>query len=271
MPGHFSALLAIACFSFMWLSLQAHAQVTLDIQIPQKQFLRNQTLPVALRIENKTGQPLKVGEQVDWLSISVETFDGKVVTPSRELIGGGQFDLAAAESVRKVVDLSESFDFSNPGTYRMTAFARFPSANQTAQSSSISFEIIRGAQLWEEVCGVSLPDGGRRVVRYSLQQAYHQKALTLFVRVADESDSVTPRVVELGPTASFSTPQATTDPAGSAHVLFQSGAKTYEYRRIDPTGVIGVREAIELTGQRPRLGRDAEGKVSVLPTPRKTP
>ena len=55
------------------------AQVTVELTLEQDQFLPAESLPLAVRITNRSGQSLRLGRGEDWLSFSVETHDGQVV------------------------------------------------------------------------------------------------------------------------------------------------------------------------------------------------
>ena len=56
----------------------ATAQVTVEITTEQDQFLPAESLPLAVRITNRSGQDLRLGGP-DWLTFSVEARDGLVV------------------------------------------------------------------------------------------------------------------------------------------------------------------------------------------------
>ena len=73
---------SLPIFGLAWLTLfSAPAQVTVDVVLDQEQFLPTETMPVAVRITNRSGQPLHLGADADWL-----TFKHGI----RERPGGGQ-------------------------------------------------------------------------------------------------------------------------------------------------------------------------------------
>jgi hypothetical protein len=255
----FSLGLRFACFL-----PEAQAQVSLDVKLPQRQFLRNQSLPVMVRIENKSGQSLKIGATPDWLSFTVETQDGKSISPVRDILAGGEFELDASESISKTLDLSEGYDLSRVGSFKLTAFARFPSLNYTAHSATVPFQIMRGAQIWEEVCGVASTSGPPRMIRYSLQQAHHMKDLTLFVRVSEEAEEGQAQLLELGPTVSFATPESLIDKNSHLHVLYQSGPRDFDYCEVGPRAQLLSRDSFDRTPSRPHLKPDASGRITIV-------
>jgi len=59
----------------LWLASLAGvtAQVTVEVLQEQDQFLPGEALPVAARITNRSGRPLTLGNEQDWLTFSIES------------------------------------------------------------------------------------------------------------------------------------------------------------------------------------------------------
>src|SRR5476651_1849595 len=108
-----------------WLaSFSAPAQVAVEVTMEQDQFLPSEKLPVAVRITNRSGQPLHLGADADWLTFSVESADGFVVVKNAEVPVTGEFDLNSSQVATKPVDLQPYFGLAHPGRYRVTATVR---------------------------------------------------------------------------------------------------------------------------------------------------
>lgn len=243
----------------------AFAQVSLDIVLGQKRFIRDESLPVTVRITNRSGRPLKIGNGSDWLTFNLETLEGKVIAPVRDIQPGGQFQLESAESVSKAIDLSEGYELSTPGTYRLSAIAKFSELDLTVSSPSLNFDIVRGTQLWEQVCGIPGPGGTTRFIRYSLLNANHLKEFRLYVRIADEDEGGVARVFPIGSGVSFNVPERLVDRSSDLHVLFQSGPRSFDYLRVIPTAGIADRRLYEIRGNsRPRLKLNDDSSVIVV-------
>ena len=240
-------------------------QMAVDIQLDQQRFIRDERLPVTVRITNRSGRPVKIGQSSDWLSFNLEARDGKVIAASREIRPGGQFELESASSVVKTIDLSEGYDFSQPGSYRLTAVAKFPEVDLAIASSSLTFDIVRGTQIWEEICGLPGTNATAQFIRYSLLHANHLKELRLYVRVADEEEGGQARVFPLGNGVSFSAPERIIDRTSDLHVLFQSGPRSFDYVRVNPRAELIDRRRYELRGgSRPRLKLNDQSVVNVV-------
>ena len=255
-------LLSVAFLAFATAPLRA--QVTVELRLEQNQFLRNETLPVKMRITNRSGRPLKIGETSDWLSFTVQDHNGKVVPPVQEVVAGGKFELDSASSVTKVIDLSPGYDFSQPGKYRVSAVAQFPDLKLSVSSDPEPFDIIRGAHLWQEVCGVDTPGGTPHYIRYSLLQAFQLQQLRIYVRVSDEPEANFARVIPLGGIVSFAKPEQIIDRSSILHALYQSGPRSFDYWQITPRGEVAQQKAYDLGSTRPRLKMSEDGHVEVV-------
>jgi hypothetical protein len=120
--------------------------------------------------------------------------------------------------------------------------------------------------VWEQDFGVpgSTADGGTPEVRkYALQRAMHLKRMQLYFRLTDSAESRIFKVFPLGPLMTFSDPEHLIDRESRLHILFQTGAKSFNYTIVGPDGGLVLRQTHEYTTTRPILKLDREGKVRV--------
>jgi hypothetical protein len=250
------ALLLLAC-------LPASAQVAVELVLEQNQFLRDQSLPVKVRIVNRSGQTLKLGETLDWLDFQVENRDGKPVIQREPPAIQDAFELESASAATRRVDLMPSFVLQ-PGRYKVTVMLRLKEWGQEIASKPQNFDIIPGFKVWEQEVGVPVKDAPPEVRRYSLQQATYLKRLLLYARLTDKDDIRVFRVQPLGPLVSFSKPEAQIDKASNLHVLFQSGARSFYYVVVSPSGDVLQRETHDYAGKsRPVLRAGENGTFYV--------
>src|SRR3974390_1198200 len=97
------------------------AQVTVEVTLPQDQFLQGESLPVAVRIENRSGQTLRPGEGQCWLTFSLEGREGQVVPKVGDVPVEGEFMLESSQVAIKHVDLAPYFSLSDAGRYGIVA------------------------------------------------------------------------------------------------------------------------------------------------------
>ena len=102
-------------------TLVAVAQVSVEVVLDQDQFLRDESLPVKVRITNRSGQLLRLGRDNEWLAFVIETGDGRPVSRMIEVPVTGEFVLESARMATREVDLGPCFDLSEPGHYTIGA------------------------------------------------------------------------------------------------------------------------------------------------------
>jgi len=251
-----------------WIS-QAVAQVTVEVTLPQEQFLPGEAIIAAARITNRSGQKLHLGAEKDWLSFSVESRGDFVVAKLGDVPVTGEFDLDSAKVATRRVDLAPYFALTQPARYSVTATVKIRAWDREISSSPRSFDIIHGANLWEQEFGVPAAPGDTNatpeVRKYILQQANYLKGqLRLYLRLTDASEDKSFRVFPIGQMVSFSRPEGQVDKSSSLHVLYANGPHSYSYTIFNPDGDLVGRETFDYATSRPRLHVDQEGKISVV-------
>jgi hypothetical protein len=253
-----------------WLALfSASAQVTVEVALDQEQFLPGEALPVTVRITNRSGQPLHLGAEADWLTFSVQSLTGTMVIKKGDAPVQDEFDLGSSQVATKRVDVAPYFTLTRQGGYRVNATVRIRDWNTAITSLPESFNVIDGAKLWSQTFGLPIPHGvtnaAPEVRKYTLEEAnYLRSQLRMYVQVSDESESRIFKVRAIGPMVSFSQPEAQLDRFSSLHVIYQSGARIFTYSVVSPDGDILRQEIYDYLKARPRLHVDDNGNISVI-------
>jgi hypothetical protein len=258
----FPVILILALLAFF----RASAQVSVNLVLDQNQFLPSETLPVAVKITNLSGQPLHLGADAGWLTFSVEAEDGFIVVKNADVPVQGEFDLGSSEVATKRVDLAPYFVLSQPGRYRILATVHIKQWDVDVTSPPKKFDVISGARLWSQVFGVpGATNQPPEVRKYTLLEAnYLSSQLRLYAQVSDESESRVFKVVAIGQLVSFSQPETQLDRLSNLHVLWQSGASAFTYAVVTPNGSIERRETYDYVSARPRLGMNDTGDIVVI-------
>ena len=244
----------------------ASAQIRVDLAIEQGQFLPGEAIPVAVRVTNFSGLTLRMGQRADWLRFTVETREGRLVPQRTEVPVLGEFALENSMVATKRVDLAPAFELNQPGSYQVYATIKPANWDRALVTPTHFFEIYAGTVLWDQSFGVPQPPGSSRppeIRRYLLQQALHLKELKLYVRVTDQSGDRTFAAFPLGPMLSFSQPEKQIDREGRLHVLYQIGARSFNYSVVNPEGKIVVHQTHDYTDTRPVLRADPAGQIGV--------
>jgi hypothetical protein len=248
---------------------RASAQVDVEVVMDQEQFLPSESVPVAVRIINRSGQPLHLGADADWLTFNVESVDGFIVMKDAEVPVLGEFDLGSSQVATKRVDLQPFFELKRQGRYRIVATLRIKAWSVETASLPKEFDVISGAELWSQDFGVPVPAGVTNrppeVRKYTLEEAnYLRQQLRMYVMVSDPAGSRVFKVAAIGPMVSFSQPEVQLDSLSNLHVIYQSGAKTFTYSVINPDGVIMQQDVYDYVDTRPRLGLNPAADVVVI-------
>lgn len=242
----------------------ARAQVTVQVVTAQDQFLPGEALPVAVKITNRSGRTLHLGEAADWLTFSVESADGYVVIKESEVPVVGAFELESSQEATKRVDLAPSFVLGKPGRYKIVATLRVKELSAQTASAPKTFDIITGAKLWSQEFGVPATNGTPEMRKYTLEQASYLRAqMRLYVQLSDAAESRVIKTRALGASVSFSHPEAQVDRLSVLHVLWQTGAQSFNYCVVDPNGELLRREIYDDFNTRPRLTVAESGDVQV--------
>lgn len=249
-----------------FLAARAMAQVSVELSMEQEQFLPSETVPLTVKITNRSGQTLHLGADADWLTFNVESADGYVVIKNAEVPVVNAFDLETSQEAVKRVDLQPYFSISKPGRYRVVATLRIRDWAEQIASEPKGFDVIHGAELWSQDFGVPNPDGGPpEGRRYLLEQAnYLKEQLRLYVQVSDASGTRVYKVTPLGAMVSFSHTEAQVDRQCRLNVLWQTGANTFSHTIVNSDGTVFFQEYLDNFTSRPRLTVNGDGEVLVL-------
>jgi hypothetical protein len=246
--------------------LRAPAQISLDLALEQDQFLPHESIRLAVKITNTSGQPLHLGEDPDWLTFSVESTDQSIVVKNSDVPVVEPFDLESSQVATKRVDLQPYFQVGRSGRYKITATMRVKPWSLTVNSPSIHFDVIHGGEIWSQNFGVLLAkDAPPEPRKYTLIKAnYLREQLRLYVQVSSGDGGQVYKVAPLGPLVSFSSPEAEVDRISQLHVLWQTGAQSFSYLVISADGAIVSRDVYDNFNSRPRLSVTNSGEVVVL-------
>jgi hypothetical protein len=256
-----SALLLLASLAY------ASGQVTVEVTQEQQQFLAGESLPVAVRITNLSGQPLTFGSELDWLTFEIASREGVVVPKLGEVPVVGEFLLESSKVAIKRVDLAPYFALHRAGNFQVTAIVHLRGWSRELISQPKHFDVIQGVKIWEQEVGIpraaNSSGGEPEIRRYTLQQAnYYRSQMRLYVRVTDFYGRLI-KVFPVGPVVSFGRPERQVDRLSNLHLLFQEGASSFNYTVCNLEGQVIIHQTYDSTDSRPRLRVDDDGNIAV--------
>jgi hypothetical protein len=134
--------------------LAAGQGVSVRVTLDQGQYLPGESLVLKVRITNDSGQNLLLGQDDVWLSFSVEDGSHLPAAKRGSVPVRGVFTLEPATTGVKKVDLAPFYELTQTGRYFVSATVNLPQWGQAIQSKPITFDIIKGSNLWEKDFGV---------------------------------------------------------------------------------------------------------------------
>jgi len=120
----------------------SRGQLVVEVTQDQHQFLQGESLPVAVRVSNRAGQPLHLGEEEGWLKFNIEAREGSPVSKLSDPDVVGPFDLESSHVAIKRVDLAGHFQAIIPGHYAIVATVYVKAWNREISSPPLFFDVI---------------------------------------------------------------------------------------------------------------------------------
>lgn len=251
--------------SFIAASAALGQGVTVDVSFDQEYYLAHESLIAKVRIVNFSGRTLRFGQDTEWISFNIEGEKHFVVRRLSPILVDGEFELQSAQAATKHINIAPFFDLSRAGHYRITATLSVRDLKLNIDSPPAGFDIMSGSKLWEHDFGLPPqdPSDTLEVRRYALIQTIHQRHLKLYIRVSNSTESKIYKVFPVGPMVSFSKPEPQLDKYSNLHILYQTGARSFNYTVVNPDALIICRETYDYTESRPHLKADGDGRLHV--------
>jgi hypothetical protein len=254
------AVLWALAFGFLPLARCQVNGVTAELSLAQNELLPDEDMQLKLRVENRSGQELHLGQDDHWISFSVTGENNTVVAQTGESAVSNSFTLSSGQVSTCTFNLTPYFNFRAPGHYSVSATFKVPQWNQAVTCKPTTFTIVNGTRLAnipDVQVGVPLPpdvtNTAPEVRRYFLEKVDLESGSRLYFQLTDGSGARTLRVFPIGRWLSFSAPEVQIDRYSNLHVLHQTYAQTFNYCVINPLGQILDRQTYEYTATRPEL------------------
>ena len=244
----------------------AQAQVQVEVVMDQTQFVSKESVPVAVRIRNHSGETLRFGTN-DWLTYLVEPQAGSSVDKTGDVPMAHNFTVETGKVATQRTDLTPFFNLARSGHYTVTATVDLADWGTEVSSTPVSFDVISGVKLWEQPFGVpsASPNSHEppEVRKYILLSASYVKQTKLYLRLTDETEATVFHVQPLGNITSFAELRNRLDTKNNLHLLYEESARTYGYREITPNGDLIKRQQFYYVEGPPHLRTDPDGEVYV--------
>ena len=243
--------------------------VTAELVLDQEQYLPDEDLQLKVRITNRSGQPLTLGQDDSWISFEIVGERNYLVAKLAPMPVAGEFTLLSGQVGTRALNPTPYFDFRRPGHYRIGATIRLEQWGKTIDCKPVYITVANGVPLPNLAnlqVGLPLPPGVTNALpemrHFSLLKVAYLDELKLYVRLSDDHDHPL-RVFPLARMLSFSVPEAQVDRASNLHVLLQTGARSFTYSVVSPEGRLLVHQMRDYTQTRPTLRITDDAQIYV--------
>src|SRR5579859_1008338 len=148
-----SVLVLAALLAALSFAGRAAAQVSFEVLLDEHQFLSGEAMPIAVRVNNHSGQTLHFGDET-WVSYAVESRDGFIVAKHDEVPMAHNFNVESSKMATQRGDLAPCFTILRPGAYTVTATLHLKDWGKEITSEAAKFNIVPGTKIWEQKFGV---------------------------------------------------------------------------------------------------------------------
>ena len=241
----------------------ASAQLSVNIQMGQTQFLAGEAMLVTVTISNHTGGDviLQNSGRTPWLDMVVKRGSGEPAS-SLGRPNFGAVKIASGQSMVKTLDISGLYNLREPGSYSVSALIRYGTDNNGFVSNRLLFNCVNARPDWSQKVGVPGQPGKThefRVINFTSSQRS-----MLYTQVVDSKTGVSLQTLNLGQALLFRKPQAAVDRSQVLNVLYLATPEFYVHARVDVNGRFLGRELhTRGGGGDPRLVTFADGSVKV--------
>src|SRR5580658_8460548 len=121
--------------------------ITAELQIDQDQYLPDEDVQVKVRIVNRSGQPVVLGTDKQWITFDVIGEHEYVVPKLGEMQVMNPFMLSSGQAVTLQYNPTPYFGFRRVGRYRLGAIIKVPQWKQEVVCKPVAFTILEGLPL----------------------------------------------------------------------------------------------------------------------------
>lgn len=250
------------CLLFSLTSAVA-APLGVEIRSEKDTYLVYEEIPLQVTIHNYSGRTVQLGgdDQEPWLDLIVTGESGAMIRALGRPTFGQPVLIPPGQTVSQTINLLPLYELRERGTYRVRAIVR--NAAGAYESGVARFALINGRELWSQMVGLPVHEGGPEDYRtFALLAHRGPRDDELYVSVKDDAQGVVYSLVPLGSFLSTLQPEVRLDNNGSLHVLYQNTPRSFGYVVVDAFARPSGRAAYSDFTSQPKLTVN-NGEVSV--------
>ncbi len=240
------------------------AQLDVRLRLAKQEVLLYESILVQVQVQNLSGRPRELagGGAEGWLTFLITDDAGRMIRALDDSSLAEPILLDPGETWSGNFDLLPFYDLRAAGVYRLNAVV--DSGRGQVHSRKLQLVIMAGSTLWRQTVG--LPTIGVREEQertYTLIAKQEGRYKKLYARVTDPRHGLVYGTLPLGTYVPVGTPQAQLDKGGQLHLLFRSGSRAFQYRKIDPAAEVVEAAAYSDLQSDPELVVYPDGNIRV--------
>lgn len=248
---------------FLLSALISLAQINVGIKCADDQFIAHEDVMVKLTITNRAGKTIRLQAQnnLNWLDVIIRDSQGNVQVPLR-MPAFKTATIPAGQTITKEINLSQFYDLTRFGRYRVNAIVRMKGQLRDGFSSnSDGFLITTGRVLFSQKIGVPRTETARQYEVMNFTGGDYEK---LYVKITNNFNGRVIACRSMGKVILYENPNAALDGNNNLHVLYLITPTLYTHVSMSPTGAILKRQYHKRGAVgRPRLEAFGNGEVKV--------
>lgn len=240
------------------LTASAFAQIDFSARLPNNEALLCEAVPIVVTIQNNRVDALPAETEKGY-SVAFELTDqaGLLIRPLEK----AEIQMPAVIEGQSTVVFTNDLQSIFPiGKYAALAVrARLTVGSRSFVTEKMYVDIMPGA----EIARLQAPTPGGEIHTYSLRSLSREKRDRLFLRVANEDETLCYAAIELGRFMRIGKPTLEMDGLGRVHVLHLSGPNRFVHSVFDANGALISRDQVEGDLSVVRLVEDGKGSFRV--------
>lgn len=263
-----NAFRAFLLATLLWAaSLPVHGQVSVDLQIKRRSFLRHEPVLVSVSITNLSGRDLTLKDaDSQWFGFQISQGDANnLVPPLNTDYHLDPLELKTGETVKRTLNLNSLFYLGEYGNYRIKAMIYAAELGKYFASKAGGIEISEGMVVWQQTVGVpeGQPNAGANhtisVIKFDAMERPHY-----YVRIEDKQAGSVFCAHKMGTAIEGQPPQMQLDLANNLYVLQTTGPRHYLLSKISINGELESQTEYDAPKARPYLRRLTDGHLQIV-------
>lgn len=242
--------------------LPVFARIGVGVSLNRRSYMQYEQIYACVTLRNDSGRPLIFGSRPELHGFVL--FDirdaGNCPVPmikDKEISVTGLY-LAPGEVKSMVIPLSQYYDLSKPGTYRVYAYVGHSVLNSEFRSRDKAFEVSEGVEVWRKTVGKpDLSDEKNSAYEertYSIRVASDNGFRSYYLRVEDKDYILA--VTLIGHEVSYEKFQVEVDMLSRIHLLMPVSPRVFHYMSFNVNGMNLANSYWKTSGTIPMLYRD---------------